>query len=105
VAGSLEDLRPDLADKGEFVDPDEQGVEVLGEPALDALVTLLQRAAELREETGRLHGELEHTRYERDQAYLAAGLVHRAKAAVVRRADTHRSAHLALRAYRRLRRS
>ncbi len=103
VAGSLEDLRPDAADGAEFVDPDAQGPAEQGEPALDAVVALLQRAAELREETGRLHEELDRARHERDQAHLAAGLVHRAKHALVRRADTHRSAHLALKAYRRVR--
>ncbi len=101
VAGTLEDLRPD-ADDGEFVDPDALDAAELGDQALDAVVSLLQRGAELREEVGRLHEELARTAAERDQAYLAAGLVHRAKHALVRRADTHRSAHLALKAYRKV---
>ncbi|MDR7362479.1 hypothetical protein [Nocardioides marmoribigeumensis] len=103
VVGSLEDLRPDTADATGFVDPDEQGPADLVEPMMDAVVTLLQKGAELREEVERLHQELDSTRHERDQAYLAAGLLHRAKHALVRRSETHRTAHLALKAYRRAR--
>ena len=103
IVGSLADLRPDVAEASSYVDPDAQGSCELGEPALDAVVSLLQRAAELREEVGRLHEELHHTRLERDQAYRAAGLVHRAKHKLVRDAETNRSAHLALKVYRRLR--
>ena len=104
VVGTLEDLRPDTSDGADFVDPDEQGPAELAGPAMDALVTLLQRAGDLREEVGRLHEELDRTRHERDEAYLAAGLVYRAKHALLRRANTHRSAHLAVRALRRVRR-
>jgi hypothetical protein len=103
VVGSLEDLRPDTADATGFVDPDDQGPADLVEPMMDAVVTLLQKGAELREEVERLHQELDSTRHERDQAYLAAGLLHRAKHALVRRSETHRTAHLALKAYRRAR--
>jgi hypothetical protein len=103
VVGSLEDLRPDQVDGADFVDPDELLPIDLGEPALDAVVALLQRGAELREEVGRVHQELEATRHERDQAYRAAGVVYRAKHALVSREDTHRSAHLALKVIRRVR--
>lgn len=103
VVGTLEDLRPDAADPSAYVDPDAQGPAEVAEPAIDAVVTLLQRAADLREEVGRLHEELAHVAHERDQAYRAAGLVHRAKHSFVQSAETHRSAHLALKAYRRLR--
>ena len=104
VVGSLEDLRPDAAEGAAFVDPDAQGPAELGDPALDSVVALLQRAAELREEVGRLHEELHHTREERDRAYLAAGLVHRAKHRLVREAETNRTAHVTLKVLRRLRR-
>ncbi|NUR07343.1 MAG: hypothetical protein HOQ45_10055 [Nocardioidaceae bacterium] len=100
VVGSLDELRPDAeADTG-YADPDTPDEDAVADAAMASIVTLLEEAARLqheerlmRRERDAAHAELERSR----------GLWFRAKRKLVRTADTHRAAALALGAYRRIR--
>jgi hypothetical protein len=103
VVGSLDDLRPPATETAPYVDPDTVAPAELQDPGMTAIVTLLRRAGELREEVDDLHRRLRETEEDRDRAVREAGLVLRAKRKLVSRADTSRAAALALAGYRRLR--
>ncbi len=103
VVGDLADLLPDPDDTAPYVDPDAVPADQREDVAVAALVTVLTRAGELRDEITRLHGDLGHLAEERDRAVAEMGVVARGKRAVVAREESSRAAALALRGYRRLR--
>lgn len=103
VEGSLDELLPEATDPTPYVDPDDVGPAELQDPGMTALVTLLKRAGEMREEIDDLHRRLRETEEDRDRARHEAGLVLRAKRRFVSRAETSRAAAYALAGYRRLR--
>jgi hypothetical protein len=105
VVGSLEELRPDPVElETEFVDPDDDLPEPVGDAAIHGLVTVLLRAGEMRQEIDHLLRRVEELTAERDQARREVGLVLRKKRAFVAQADSSRAAALALGVYRRARR-
>jgi len=103
VVGDLEDLRPDPPADGRFEDPDRTTPKAMMDPALESIVALLRRSAEMRDEIDDLHRRVATLTHERDVARGEIGLWLRSKRAFVARAETHRSMGLALRAYRRVR--
>ncbi len=103
VEGDLADLRPAAAADTPYVDPDAVGPEALHDPSMTALVTLLTRAGEMREEIDDLHRRLRDTEADRDRAVQEAGVVLRAKRALVAREESSRAVAVALSAYRRAR--
>ena len=104
LVGSWDELRPDPVDDTPFVDPDAVSAEQLEDVALQSVVTLLGRAAALRNEVGDLQRHVEHVTAERDQARREVGLWLRSRRAVIRRADTSPAIGTAYRAYRKVRR-
>jgi hypothetical protein len=103
VVGSLDELRPEPPGDEEFVDPDAADPALVADAAVDGLEALVLRAGELRDEIDELHEHVRRAEEDRDRAMRDAGLVFRAKRAVVRRADSSPAVARLLDVYRRAR--
>ncbi len=97
VVGDLEELLPDPTTAAPFVDPDAADQTQVAGAATDAIVALLREASRLQQVEHELRGELEGVLGELERSRTPW---FRVKRRLVRLAESHRSAGLALRGYR-----
>lgn len=100
VVGSLDELLPDPAPAGDFVDPDRPDRRAVLDASLTSMLTLLQESTRLQEEVDSMRRERDSALAELDRS---RGLWFRVKRRLVETADGNRLAALGLAAYRSVR--